>query len=196
MIKFSKFVNEEKTLKVNVSDLIGTYSDGQEQENDDFFYFIDSLKQYGLKDKDWSYADDSIIEIPTKFKKYTKSWSVSLTEGADVGSLPAESVAKVVDSINKNFGKTNKLVRKDDPIWMDTDDAKEIFIDVSKPPRGWLMKLAAALEKGGMKEKILDKDYNELEFETEEFTVSASKRGKTIEMVFLPSLKFLKKLKK
>ena len=95
---------------------------------------------------------------------------------------PAE-VEKVIMAINKGFGKTNKLVRKDDPIWFDTNDLEDIFIDVSKPPRGWLQKLALVLGNAGMTEKILDVEYNELEFVNTNFSLSASKRGKTIEMV-------------
>jgi len=97
--------------------------------------------------------------------------------------LDPSLVEKVISAINKDFGKTNKLVRKDDPIWHDTDDLKEIFINVPKPPRGWFNKLPEVLAKAGMKEEMLNTYYQELEFINDNFSLSASKRGKTIEMV-------------
>lgn len=57
---------ESSTIKVNISKL-----------GDDFDNFIDQMKQYGLKDRDWHYDGDSVV-LPSKYKKYTFDWSVVL----------------------------------------------------------------------------------------------------------------------
>jgi hypothetical protein len=70
-------MNESNTgVKLDISALVNTFSDGAEQEEDDFFYFINGLKNHGMKDKDWMYDDEDVIIIPSKYLKFTKSWDV------------------------------------------------------------------------------------------------------------------------
>ena len=68
---------ESKNIIVDVSWIQDQYSDGQDQEFDDFHYFLQELKQYGLKNKDWTYAGDNIV-IPAKYLRYIKSWNVEV----------------------------------------------------------------------------------------------------------------------
>ncbi len=74
-MKFKEIL-ESKNIIIDVSDLQDVYSDG-EQEFDDFHYFLKELKQYGLKDRDWTYAGDNIV-IPGKYEKYIKPWNVNI----------------------------------------------------------------------------------------------------------------------
>ena len=75
-------LNEAKTVEVEVQSLMNHRSDGEFQEEDDFHYFIEELRQYGLKDKDWTYASDGdYIVIPAKYAKHIKHWNVDVREG-------------------------------------------------------------------------------------------------------------------
>ncbi len=75
---FKEIFAESKTINIDVSELINTYSDGGEQEHDDFYYMLQQLKQYGLKDRDWEYGDGDVIKIPAKYKKELKPWNVKI----------------------------------------------------------------------------------------------------------------------
>jgi hypothetical protein len=68
---------EASKVNLDVSNLIDTYSDG-DQADDDFSLFISNLKQFGMKDSEWEYtdSDETIISIPSKYEKHTKSWKV------------------------------------------------------------------------------------------------------------------------
>ena len=74
VVPFKELV-EGSTIKIDVSRLQGEYSGST--GFDDFESFIDQMKQYGMKDKDWSYdGKDGIIVIPAKYEKYTKAWHI------------------------------------------------------------------------------------------------------------------------
>jgi len=135
MIGYKEFIHEASTIKINIEDIQDKFSDGGEQEQDDFFYFIDSLKQYGLKDKDWSYADDSIIEIPAKFKKFTKSWNVELVTEAKQSTRILIMLDKLVvrnKLTNKDSKKAYKVLAKifgDNIADAEAEDVLEILKD-------------------------------------------------------------------
>jgi len=112
MIKFKEFMkmNEGSTVKVYVGDLINQYSDGGEQEQDDFYYFTNSLKNFGLKDKDWHYADEEdTIVIPKKYTKFIKSWNVNITESSKNNGAELKNAFKIswgdAKKISKNYGQ-------------------------------------------------------------------------------------------
>ena len=85
METFKDFISE-KTTTLDISSLQDQFSDGGEQEQDDFYYFITGLKNHGLKEKEWMYTDDNKISIPVKYLKFTKSWDVQVVEAKDSGS--------------------------------------------------------------------------------------------------------------
>jgi len=67
---------EAKMVKYDVSQLVNNWSDGPEQEFDDLYYLMDSLKQHGMKDSEWSYVGEDVIEFPAKYVRYTKGWMI------------------------------------------------------------------------------------------------------------------------
>jgi len=102
MASFKELFTESKTIKVDISDLQDTFSDGPEQEDDDFFYFIKQLEQYGMKRKEWSYLDNSTIEIPSKYKKQIKQWSVQITESIPVKNKNGDCYQKALNYFNSH----------------------------------------------------------------------------------------------
>lgn len=69
-------LNEAKTVKVEAGKLMGQYSDSA-QEEDDFYFFMEELRQYGMRDKDWKWdgSNDYMI-IPSKYAVHIKHWNL------------------------------------------------------------------------------------------------------------------------
>jgi hypothetical protein len=73
MIREAIKLIEGKTIKVDFSSLVNTYSDGDSQENDDSYYFFNSLKQHKI---DYERVGDDVIEIPANKWNLVKGWKV------------------------------------------------------------------------------------------------------------------------